>query len=122
MPPKPRTKPPRLEPQSTPTTDVLRLTTAEGNAREVEREPLFEIDGVEYTIPTQFSANVGLEFMRLAQVDYTAAMFYVLNYALGEGGYRALAAYPNLREDELNFVTRVVIRKVVGTISGPKAN
>lgn len=99
---------------------VLVLTT-NTDAPPPEREGLFSIDGVEYTIPVRFGANVGLQFARLTMLRGSdIAVSWALETALGEAGHAALMAYDELKPEQLNKVLEVVLPRIASGMEAPK--
>lgn len=99
---------------------VLVLTTKETDA-EPPRETLFSIDGIEYTIPKTFGANLGLQFARLTMLrGPDIAVSWALEQALGPVGHAALMGFDDLTPEQLNEVMDVVLKRIAGGMEFPK--
>jgi|GEM_PF-3350133 len=82
-----------------------------------ERVVLFEIDGVEYTIPRKPRANVGLKYLRdLRKVGENVAVSNLLVALLGEDGFDALVDYEDLTMEDLERVTTISQKIVLGEL------
>lgn len=82
-----------------------------------EREPLFSIDGVEYTVPKTVSAGLALKYFRSARLyGVDMAVAEVLESVLGSAGYDALTNYEDLTQDDLAAVVEVVTKKMIGAL------
>jgi hypothetical protein len=77
-----------------------------GKTKHVEkREPLFELDGVEYSVLVNPGPNVGLTFMEIqTESGQEAAVVYLLKAMLGEEAFKALAASPDVSESEYELL------------------
>ena len=79
-------------------TKVLKLGK---NKREERRAPLFQLDGKEYSVLLNPGPNVGLTFMEIqAEAGQEAATVYMLKTMVGEDAFKALAANPDITDDE----------------------
>lgn len=100
--------------------EPLQLTTT-AEPGPVEREPLFFIDGVEYTIPVEFPTSVGLQFIDISARQSTdAAIAWLLEEALGTAGYRALLGFKELNADHLAVIVGVLEERVLGSMEPGK--
>lgn len=100
---------------------VLALTN-DPDAPEPEREELFSIDGVPYTIPVQFPAGLGLQYTRVAILQgRDVALCWALEAALGVAGYEALMGYQQLKPEHLEQICTVVLERIAGGMEVPKA-
>lgn len=87
-----------------------------------EREPLFEIDGITYTIPVVVPASYGLRYLELAVTQGSVtAMVYGMRTALGDDGYLALTSYPKLKPEHLTAISAAIRSKFDGSNAAPKA-
>lgn len=99
---------------------VVVLTT-NATAPEPEREVLFSIDGIEYTIPKKFSANVALQYARVSLLRGPQdAVSWALEKALGETGYAALMAFDQLEAEDLDTITGVILQRIAAALEVPK--
>jgi hypothetical protein len=80
-----------------------------------EREPLFEIDGTEYTIPKEIGAEIGLQATRVAtEQGELAATMFVVEKTIGMDAYDALCAVEGLPKKVLAGILAVCREKVFG--------
>jgi hypothetical protein len=99
---------------------VLVLTTEE-SAPEPDREVLFSIDGVDYTIPKTFGPNLALQFVRLSMLrGADIAMSWAMEQALGQDGHAALMAFDQLTRGDLQTITKVIYERLVAALEAPK--
>jgi hypothetical protein len=108
----------RRRPTSTPTTTpgVLQLDRQENKDRFAKREPLFSVDGVEYTIPTVVPVSWTIRATNLAMNQGEAvALMYAMLKMLGEDGLEALQNCETLSNADLEQVTRIIADKVLPT-------
>jgi hypothetical protein len=83
------------------------------------REPIFSIDGTEYTIPREVPASVGLEAIeRTAQEGEAAGSRWLMIKLLGQEGYDALRTCQGLEKSDLAAVQRIIREKVFGPEEG----
>lgn len=100
---------------------VLQLRTDEVPSEFAEREPLFYLDDVEYTVPVKFPASVALEYMYLFRTQgFQDAYEFALAEGLGEDGYRALRKYKGLTPEQVGSVFKVIKAKIDESASDPK--
>lgn len=91
---------------------------------EVETEPLFYIDDVEYSIPKKLPANMGLRYLRLIRKrGQEIAADWLLEEVLGEAGYDALTSQ-DFEDDEASFeqLFKVIERRALGQKEGAAGN
>jgi hypothetical protein len=124
MPTKPRT--PRKT-AAKPKTSVLQLDRQENvdtiAAMVADREPLFAVGGVEYTIPKQAPAAWTIKATHLAMTagDLVASE-WAIGKMLGEDGYKALADCETLTLTDFEIVRDAILGRVLpGDGSGPKS-
>jgi hypothetical protein len=103
------------------TDKVLRLST-KTTTEFFEREPLFEIDGVAYTIPVKFPATTVLAYNDVL-LDGGASMAeaWLLKHALRENGFRALLSYP-MTTEQLAQLVDILWNKLIEAAPVPKGN
>jgi len=90
-------------------------TTGQAKNWRDEREPLFSIDGVEYTIPVSIPTNVGLRAMRkVAELGEIAGTQWLLVYLLGQDAWDALEGCADLTRADLTAIQEVVRTKAFG--------
>lgn len=115
--PEPESSP--LDPGAGGEFEVLRLTRRTDRAE--EREPLFYIDDVEYTILKRPSPNVGLQCLHLFRTQGDGvATDYVLAKLLGPEGYAALREYDDLTPPQYKQICQIAIKRALGSLEVPK--
>lgn len=101
---------------------VLDLDTKGRPSLGVEREPLFKLGGVLYTIPMRVSAGVSLEYMRLSgMAGEQTAIIWAMQTLIDQNGYAALVKNDTLTAEELSGITAVLMAKVIDGFKVPKA-
>jgi hypothetical protein len=100
---------------------VLRFTSVPDE--EEQREPLFYIDDVEYTIPVEPPAGIGLEAMHMIAQGGPAAGAavedYIMGEMLGEDGWAALRECRTLKMADYRRLVQVCTEKVMGAEEDP---
>lgn len=100
---------------------MIELSTKEPSTEGIAREPLFSVDGTEYTVPVTVPAIAGLEIaQRLLDSGEAAAQLYALRVCLGPDGFAALRGAKDISSTDLATIISVCVAKCVG--SGPKAS
>lgn len=80
-----------------------------------KREKLFEIDGVEYTIPVEIGGEIGLRATRVAEESgELAGELFVIDNTIGRDAYNALCAVENLPKKVLAGILAVCRERVFG--------
>lgn len=132
MPPKARTTPARKPnpgrrtPKQSVST-VLQLDRQENvdalAAMIADREPLFAVGGVEYTIPKQAPAAWTIRAVELATtVSIVSATEYAFQTVLGDAGYRALVECKTLTAADLQVIRTACLDRVIpGGFEAPKS-
>lgn len=113
---------------------MLEFTSTPGGIKaaveEMPRDELFSVDGVPYTIPTEFPPIVALEYGRMQlQHGSDATVAWALDLALGDAGHRAFLSVSPSREDVTKVVAIILARiqglaaavPDSGSADGPKA-
>lgn len=86
-----------------------------------EREPLFSIDGKEYTVLVRVPAHVALEYLFTIQENGAGGgIAFALNYALGSESRRALMTHKGLTEEQLHKIVDIIRGKFDGALADPK--
>ena len=117
--PAPEPEPSPLDPGAGGEFEVLRLTRRTDRAE--EREPLFYIDDVEYTILKRPSPSIGLQCLHLFRTQGDGvATDYVLAKLLGPEGYAALRDYDDLTPQQYKQICQVAIKRALGSLEVPK--
>lgn len=97
------------------------VLTTQKDRPEPEREVLFSIDDVDYTIPVRFSANVALQFARTTLLrGPEIAVSWALETALGERGHAALMAYDDLEPEHLEIIVTTICTRIAAGMEAPK--
>jgi hypothetical protein len=84
---------------------------------EAKREPLFSIDGIEYTIPVEDEVPpaLGLEGLELARTYGQAyAEAWLAEMMLGPAGWRALRQCPDIRPSQMQAILRIMRTRAMG--------
>lgn len=98
-------------------TAMFSIDTAHGTLKTDEREPLFSIDGVEYTIPVRLGGEIGLRATRLMQEQgEVAATLYVIEQTIGMDAYDALSKVDGLPPKTLAGILQVCRERVFGSM------
>jgi hypothetical protein len=93
------------------------------NKRKETREPLFTLDGVEYSVLMNPGPNIGLTFMAIqAESGQEAAIVYLLKAMLGEEAFKALAASPDVTEDEYAALMAEISERAMAAQEKPVKN
>jgi hypothetical protein len=83
--------------------------------QDVKREPIFTIDGVEFTIPVELGAEVGMQATKIAHEKGEIAMtMFVVEKTIGMAAFEALSNVPNLPKSTFSGIMRVCREKVFG--------
>ncbi len=94
---------------------VFKIDTQHGTKNTTKREPLFEIDGVEYTVPVELGAEIGLRATRIAAEDgEIAAELFVIDQTIGRDAFDALSKVDGLPKSTLAGIIAVCREKVFG--------
>lgn len=82
-----------------------------------DREPIFSIDGVEYTIPKKVPTNVGLEAMeKVSELGGAAGTRWLMVLMLGQKGWDALRTCEDLEPADLQAVQEVIRTRVFAEV------
>lgn len=107
---------------------MLEFTTPKTSAPvEREREPLFTLDGTEYTIPVQMTVPEMYSYVHMRRtLGNDAAVSWAMEQALGEQGYFALLTAKDSVVSDTAFIqlANVITARYLGlsaTVPGPKA-
>jgi hypothetical protein len=89
---------------------------------DAEREELFTVDGVAYTIAKTVPASAGLEYIRIAaEVNTDAGIVFAMRTALGTAGFNALRAAQDVTAEDMRAVMNACTTLLLGSVMGPKA-
>lgn len=84
-----------------------------------DREPLFSIDGVEYTMPREVSASLTLEAMeRFETLGEIRATRWLMVELLGQEGYDALRRCKEVTVRQFLQIQEVLRDRALGTQEG----
>lgn len=82
-----------------------------------DREPLFSIDGREYTIPKEVPGNLALQAIERMRVEHELAVVaWIMEQLLGKEGYRALLDCKAVTRKQLAQITEICRLKVMGDV------
>jgi hypothetical protein len=105
-----------------PTPGIVVLTTSD-EAVEHERVPIFEIDGVTYSVERKPRVGVSLGYLRRLGTDGSdAAIGYLLENMIGTAGMKALEEYEELTKEQLQDVIARVKHYAMGGLEDPKGS
>lgn len=80
-----------------------------------KREPLFEIDGKEYTVPVEVGAEIGLRATAITEEKgELAGTLYIIDQTIGREAYDALCAVEGLPKSVLGGIMSICREKVFG--------
>jgi hypothetical protein len=80
-----------------------------------EREPLFSIDGTEYTIPVEVPPAMGLEAMEKTRTEGEApATAWIMRELLGVEGWKALRECKQVNRAQMAAIMQVCRDRVFG--------
>jgi hypothetical protein len=98
---------------------MIEITTpADPDAWKDKREPIFSIDGMEYTMPVEVPGSVALEAMEMFRtLGDAAATPWLLDLMLGVDGHRALRE-SGASKGQVGQVATVIRDKVFGDLEG----
>lgn len=105
--------------------EIKTQSTAEGTPRtvaqamaEAEREPLFSIDEVEYTIPVEGGVPpaFGLEALQRFREGGVGADAWLAEAMLGAAGWRALRGCPDVDEGQMVAILQVIRDRALGPL------
>jgi hypothetical protein len=89
--------------------------TLGAKAPEIERETLFYVGGVGYTIPKSFRPNAALGYAHVVRTQgTTAAVDWAMEKALGTVGYAVLREQEDLTDEVLTNMVTLVIARIEG--------
>ncbi len=100
---------------ATPDLDFEPVRIAADEDVDDEREPLFYIGDVEYSIPVNIPMGVALEYMRVAgQIGEQLAAPPLLIRVLGQEGYDALEQSKGLTDEQMTRIVDHVVNRALG--------
>lgn len=101
---------------------MLKLKSDPKAVEKLPREPLFEVDGVEVTVPVgDFPADFALRYL-----DYTdkhgldAATVWLMENGLSQNGFLLLKHCAGVPAEAIAQIHSVLLAKVTGALSSPK--
>lgn len=114
-----KSAPPATAPTRNGGIEVLRLTSKAPVAQDMV--PLFEIDGVEYSVPRKPRANIALKYLNiLEERGPELASVFIFRAMLGDDGYKALSDCESLTDEHLEWLLETLSGLVMGTTEAPK--
>ena len=92
---------------------LIEIPSSDGDAVEVEREPLFSLDGETYTIPKTIPPHEFMAYLRDLRdgLGTETAQAKLLNRLIGRKAVDALAECKTLRPEDLKALMKVVSSK-----------
>lgn len=88
-----------------------------------EREPLFSLDGVEYTVPKLIGGEVSLQALeRFRSEPELAVIAWMMETVIGKDAWKALRNAKGLDPKDLAAVIEAVREKVMGTLEDAGKN
>jgi hypothetical protein len=97
---------------------AVRITTA--GAAPIEREVLFYVDDVPYTIPKRFGYGKTLAYAHVARTQgLSAAVAWAMEWALGTVGFQVLFSADQVSDEDCERMTAFVIGRMEG-VPDPK--
>ena len=104
---------------TTQRTDAGKARTLAQALAEAPREPLFSIDGTEYTIPIEDAVPpaLGLEGLEVARTHGQAyAEAWLGEMMLGAAGWRALRTCPDITMSQMQAILRIMRERAMGAL------
>lgn len=98
---------------------MINITTTgtDPDAWKGNREPIFTIDGQEYTIPVEIPARISLmATRRLAELGEVAGGVWLMTFLLGQDGWDALEKCPDVTPADLKAIQAVIRQKTFGAM------
>jgi hypothetical protein len=100
---------------------ILVLSTKKDAAPERRKVPLFELDGVTYTVDNPQPPNVGLRYLHKLNHDGPQVAYaFMLEAMLGPAGYAALMGFDKLKPEHLDRLIQDSLEILLGSHDGPK--
>lgn len=94
---------------------MFKIDTQHTTMKAGEREPLFEIDGKEYTVPVELGAEIGLRATKIVEEKgEIAGELFIIDQTIGREAYDALCAVDGLPKKVLAGIMAVCREKVFG--------
>lgn len=82
-----------------------------------EQEPLFEVDGVTYTIPKTVSPNEGVLYLQdVRQGAHDVALARLLHRMIGAEGMNALGKCKGMTREDFKMLLKPVAERVGGLL------
>lgn len=83
----------------------------------LEREPLFSIDGVTYTIPKVISGSTALTMLKVAREEGEGlALAWVMEEVLGTEAFNALSACKTVTQAQIGAIMTVVRERAMAAM------
>lgn len=101
---------------------AVKKTLQIGKTKRVEkRVPLFELEGVEYSVISNPAPGVALKFMEIqTEVGQEAAIVYMLKTMVGDDAYKALSDSPDVSAEDFEAlweeITRIAMAEQESTV------
>lgn len=105
--------------------DFTTRANADEDEPEEERDELFSIDGVSYTIPVQFGPGVGLIYLDRLDEGRDIALGAILKTVIGKEGWEALmrvAAENRITGPQFKAILKKVNDRTMGAVEALEGN
>jgi hypothetical protein len=93
----------------------IKILGLDGNLLQ-DREPFFELDGEQYTIPKKIPSRVALQVLEKMEAGDADLTQFLLDEVLGEGAYDALRDSDSVSMAELAWVFEQVNERALGEL------
>jgi hypothetical protein len=88
-----------------------------------EREALFELDGVEYTIPNTVTARESLQHrINTAEAGGEYATVVAARWMISDNGFAALMARDNVPDSDLDAILTAIVYRITGLVPPKSAD
>jgi hypothetical protein len=83
-----------------------------------EREPFFELDDVEYTLPKKIPGKITLDFLEMQRDNLPDSELvpWLLDEIVGDGTYDALHESETVDAEELGWVFEQIAKRITGEL------
>jgi hypothetical protein len=122
----PRRRPPSRPLTTAPAAPAILRLSSQPAADADEREALFYIDDVEYTIPVNPPARIGINALHITATEGARAGAmaedYVMTEMLGADGWKALRNCKGLTMGDYKHLIQICTEKAMGTVEDDDPN
>lgn len=100
---------------------MIRMIELKSTGVEVPREVIATVDGVELTVPKEFSASFALRYVDvISRAGLDSGSAWLLENALGVEGYNTLLGFQELTAENLAELMAILQGKVTGAMEAGK--